>query len=627
MLNMIPAMAWSTSPDGQLEYCNQHYLDFFGRPFEELKGLGFWSQFHPDDMSSLWDPWQEMMADKRGGEVQGRIRRADGEYRWVMFRAQPLLDDDGEVVRWYGVNSDIEDRKRMEDALRETERKLLASERNLAILIDSLPVMAWSSDEAGNTDFFNKGFLDYVGLSAEEMHDFGYVDIFHPDEADRIMSNWRRDMLTSASAQKGRIRGADGTYRWFYLSGRKFADANGVKRWVGVNVDIDDLQQAEDALKRGDEALRQSETRLRQMISMIPGWAWSADVGGSATFISQHYLEYIGLGLDEALGLGWLKAVHPDDLEHVTATWRAMQEAAVPAEFEARLRHVDGHYRWFLFRGNPHYDETGKVSEWFGVNIDIDDRKRAEEELRQSQAELSHITRMTTIGELAVSIAHEVNQPLMAIVTNAGTCLRWLDESKLNLEQARLAAERIVRDGHRAGDIIACIRAMARKAPPRLEAVDLHEAINDVFDLAAGELRRKGFEPSADFVSARVQVQADRAQLQQVLLNLIMNAIEAMGASGSGGRLLSVATLLDAGGAAQVRVSDTGPGLGIGVADRMFDAFYSTKDDGIGMGLSICRSILDAHGGRIWAEANEPAGTTFCFTLPLSETRYDAKTV
>jgi C4-dicarboxylate-specific signal transduction histidine kinase len=255
---------------------------------------------------------------------------------------------------------------------------------------------------------------------------------------------------------------------------------------------------------------------------------------------------------------------------------------------------------------------------WYGVVVDIEDRKRAEESLRQSQSDLAHVTRMTATGELAVSIAHEVNQPLMAIVTNASTCLRWLQPGHTDLEQARFAAERIVKDGHRAGDIITSIRAMAQKLPARIEQTNFKPAVGEVLDLLRGELQRRGIEVVLDMAEMPIEVIGDRTQLQQVVLNLVMNSAEAMAASSRAKRINIRCAAEEQ--LVRVSVSDTGPGVSVNDMDRVFEAFYSTKADGIGMGLSICRSIVEAHGGRIWASAAEnEAGGLFTFTLPLAE--------
>ena len=260
---------------------------------------------------------------------------------------------------------------------------------------------------------------------------------------------------------KGRIRGPDGSYRWFYFAGRKLVDANGIVRWFGCNIDIEDLQLAENALRKSEAALRESERKLSLIINAIPAMAWSCTPDGQLQYWNKNLIDFVGLPFEEIEGFGFYRIFHPDDVERMRVSWKEIIQSKKGKPVDARIRRADGEYCWFNLRQNPLLDSDGNVVQWYGVVVDIEDRKRAEESLRKSQSDLAHVARMTATGELAVSIAHEVNQPLMAIVTNASTCLRWLQPGHTDIDQARLAAERIVKDGHRAGDIIASIRALA----------------------------------------------------------------------------------------------------------------------------------------------------------------------
>ncbi|TRC75757.1 PAS domain S-box protein [Mesorhizobium sp. WSM4307] len=617
-IDTIPAAAYCTTADGMVELINRHHLDYVGRTYEEMKGLGFLGQFHPDDLPGLLSTWQGMLASKQGGDLEGRVRRADGEYRWTLIRTAPLLDDDGNVVRWYGVNTDIEDRKRTEDSLRAAEAALAATERNFSLMIDSLPLLVWSSRADGSADYVNKHYLEYAGLPERDIMGWGYVDLLHPDDVDGMVARWKAQLDLDWAVNQARLRRHDGEYRRFYFAGRKFIDSSGAVRWFGANIDIEDLKRAEDALKESEAALRTSERKLQEIISTIPGLVWTASPDGAATFANQHYLDFFGFSAEDALGRGWSTAVHPDDLERLLRRWASMLESGRGGDAEARMRRADGQYRWLLFRTNPLYDVAGNLTQWFGINTDIDDRKRAEEELREAQAELAHVTRLITMGELAVSIAHEVNQPLMAIVTNAATCLRWLEEGKLDVAQARQAAERIVRDGHHAGEVIASIRALARKSSPLIERMDLGKAIREMLELIQGQLGRAGIQPTLEFSDDKPEVFGDRTQLQQVVLNLILNSVEAMADTPDGQPLLHIQVSIGDEGFAEVRITDNGPGIDPHAIDRLFDAFFTTKPNGIGMGLSICRSIIDGHGGQIWASQNTPKGSVFHFTVPLA---------
>jgi signal transduction histidine kinase len=256
-------------------------------------------------------------------------------------------------------------------------------------------------------------------------------------------------------------------------------------------------------------------------------------------------------------------------------------------------------------------DEHGNILKWYGTNTDIDDLKRIEE----AQELLARAGRLTALGELTASIAHEVNQPLMAIIMNAATCLRWLSDDQLEVDEARQAAERIIRDGHRAGDVITSIRALARKSPLIMENVDVNTMIEDVLVLTRGELQRHGITLQKILAADAGSAVGDRIQLQQVILNLILNAVEAIGSSEGGPPRLQVTSEMLDNGKISVSIADSGPGVEPARLDQIFEAFFTTKPNGLGMGLSICRSIIEAHGGRLWVSPNEPGGSIFSFTL------------
>ena len=365
--------------------------------------------------------------------------------------------------------------------------------------------------------------------------------------------------------------------------------------------------------------LRREEKRLRDVIEGIPAMAFSVHPDGSPDLTNQRWLNYIGFsGAD---GPDWEAAIHPIDAEKHINKWRAALASGEPFENEARHRSASGEYRWFLVRAVPLRDKQGKIVKWYGALTDIEERKRAEEErerLRKLEAELAHTHRISMLGELTTSIAHEVSQPLGAMVASAGACARWLAADPPAMAEARSGLDNIVADGKRAREVIGRIRALTKRQAPRMDLLDLNREILEVLALTEQELRSHDIVLATKLDSTLPQVMGDRVQLQQVLLNLILNAIEATSAVDNRPRELTIVSAQGTDGVL-VEVRDSGMGLDQDHAERVFDAFYTTKAEGLGIGLSISRSIVEAHGGRLWAAPNQPHGAVFRFSLPVAE--------
>jgi PAS domain S-box-containing protein len=306
------------------------------------------------------------------------------------------------------------------------------------------------------------------------------------------------------------------------------------------------------------------------------------------------------------------RRIHPDDRARTREEFRTAIREKVDFDHSFRIVHPGGEAREIHVIGHPVLGPLGDVVEYVGTVMDVTERRRAEEE-RQA---LAHANRIMTMGQLTASIAHEVNQPIAAVVTNAQAALRWLNMQPPDAEEVRQALDRIVRAGRRAGDVINRLRALVRKAPPRKDQLDINDTIREVIALTGSELHRSGTSLQTQLADGLPLVVGDRIQLQQVMVNLILNAVEAMCESNQGSRRLLICTEADGANGVRVAVRDWGPGLKPESLDRLFDAFYTTKPDGMGMGLSICRSIIEAHGGRLWATSNLSQGAVFQFTLP-----------
>jgi PAS domain S-box-containing protein len=365
------------------------------------------------------------------------------------------------------------------------------------------------------------------------------------------------------------------------------------------------------------ESLQSSEDRLRRVINTIPAHVWSSLPDGSVDFINQRLLESTGLSIEALLGSGWESIIHPDDRARYVAKWRSALAAGEPVEIEARIWTAQRDYRWLLVRNVPLRDGLGRIVKWYGTGIDIEDRKRAEEALRKAQSDLAHANRVTTMGELCATLAHEINQPISGAITNASTCLRRLDREVPDLEGARAAVSLIIRDSNRAAEIINRVRLFFRKGVVTKERVDVNEMIREMEILLHNEATQHSVSVQTKLAAGQPLIVADRIQLQQVLMNLMINGIDAMKAV-DGPRQLTLGTQNDSEEQLQVSVEDTGVGLPPNQAGQIFNAFFTTKKHGTGMGLRISRTIIEAHGGRLWATDNHPRGASFHFTLAVS---------
>jgi PAS domain S-box-containing protein len=356
--------------------------------------------------------------------------------------------------------------------------------------------------------------------------------------------------------------------------------------------------------------VQEQEKKFRDAIETMPALAFIADPNGNRTFLNRGWLEYTGLSPEEASASGWEKTIHPDDLRRVTERWRASQTTGQPLDYEVRLRRgSDGVYRWFQTRARPLRDNRGKIVKWCAVANDIEDRRQAQ----QLQAELTHASRVSTMGELVASISHELAQPITVTTAHAKASLRWLQRDPPDLTEVRKGTERIIEAGTLASEIINRLRSLYKKALPKRELVAMNEVIGEMVLLLRGEANEYAVSIRTDLAADLPKITADRVQLQQVLMNLMLNGIEAMKETGG---VLTVKTERGEGGQVLISVSDTGVGLPAGRADEIFDAFFTTKPQGSGMGLAISRSILESHGARLWATANDGRGATFHFTLP-----------
>jgi PAS domain S-box-containing protein len=487
---------------------------------------------------------------------------------------------------------------------------------------DMIPALAWRASATGAIEMANKQWHDYTGISPEDALGETWMRAFHPEDLETVSGKWHHLVKFGASEEfEARMRRIDGEFRSFLIRVTPNRDEDGnLVNWYGTHTDVHDLKRAQDLLRKSEADLAEG-----QRISHTGSWTWSSDTDG--ILWSEECARIFGFGPHERSVpyTALLEHIHPEDRSFVDAQHEKAMNAAGDYSFEHRIILSDGSIKTVLSQGRMVRNAGNRVIEYVGTIMDITERKKSELQMREAQAALSRVARLTALGELTASIAHEVNQPLMAIVTNAAACSQWLTDAS-NIPEARLAVKRIIRDGQRAGDVIGGIRALAKKAPAQMSAVDLNAAILEVLALTRNEFDRHGVLAVTDLAASTMPVLGDRVLLQQVILNLIMNALEAIDATAPQTRLITLRSRQGDPGYIWTTISDTGIGLEQTGTERIFESFFTTKPDGIGMGLSICRSIMEAHRGRLWASPGAPHGSEFHFTLPVYQSEPSPKT-
>jgi PAS domain S-box-containing protein len=861
VIDTIPATVWSTLPDGSNTYVNRHTVEYQGLSAEQMAGSGWQAVIHPDDLARHLGKWTEAIATGKPLENEVRLRRSDGQYRWHLDRGVPLRDEDGNIVKWYGVVTDIEDRKSADEALQRSQFYISEGQRvahmgswafnadgfeywsselfriygldpdgkpptveeylalvhpedrafmkqGIAKMLDDhlafdftkriarpdgeirhvrcvgVPVTqggifhgflgtgmdvteqerltdelrlserylsegqrlarmgSWAFNPAGFFYYWSEELFRIYGLDPQKGAPTleRYLATIHPQDRDSMANTLKRmcaehsgcdekkrivrpdgelryircvgiaivegeilkgflgtamditeqELLTQelerqqaylAEAQKlthtaswawrvsdrrtvhlsgefYRIYGFDpaqgaptweayskrvhpedrlkwrgeverviagkadydhefrillpnGKVKWIRTVGHPvFSDAGDLEGFVGSSTDITERKSAEQALQRSESYLAEA-----QRLSHTGSWAWNPASGN--TYYSEECYRVLGLAPGDGTPPPLetiLQRIHPDDQAQCRERVEKAIHDKVDFVLDYRIVHPDKRVRDIHCVCHAALDRSGDLVELVGTVIDVTELKSAEEEhdkLRQLEAALAHINRVSMLGEMAASLAHEIKQPIAAAITSANTCVEWLAHEPPNLDRARAAAARIDKYGHRAAEIIDRIRSFYRKSPPQRESVDVNEIIQEIFTLLKGEATRSSIAMHTNLSTELPKIMVDRVQLQQVFMNLMLNGIEAM--ENSGGELAVQSELRD--GQLQFSVSDTGTGLPAEM-DQIFSAFFTTKPRGSGMGLAISRSIVESHGGRLWATANGGRGATFHFTLP-----------
>ncbi|MBB3595137.1 PAS domain S-box-containing protein [Rhizobium sp. BK529] len=587
----------------------------------------FLSLVHPDDRDlashassrAFWSGFPQI--------VRYRLLQSDGSYSWTEFRAEPgytIADDrpakiSAQELPWSTT-----------DALGET-----AEAARIALVLETIFGTGWAMDTTGRFTYATPNAQTTIGQTLEEMNkqlteldfldggDLGWKEIFHPDEYERVAASLRHSLKAGEHwNNEYRLRRVStGEFGWHRVAMRPTRDRVGrITGWYGMSIDITVYKQTE-------AALRVREQELSHLINMVPVHIIRLSGAGKPTFLSKATLDYFALDdryadhSDETLA-AMQSAIHPDDALRVTSALRSGVERGDRIAVRYRVRGADGIFRWMDSRAEPIRDVSGTIVEWYAVSLDVNDQVVAQEELRLAHEDLAKATQAANLAELSASIAHEVAQPLAALLSSSDACQRWLSLDPPNLDRAQQALQRIIRSGNAATGIVSRIRALFAQSADVREPSDISRIVFEARELLTEELMRHGVRLEIEIDPAIPILRLDRIQIQQAMINLMRNGIEAIGPN-SDIKTLGI-RVKHVGAAVQVAISDSGPG--VENPSKIFDPFYTTKGQGMGMGLAICRSIVTSHGGRLWVEKNEPHGAVFIFTLPISEASTDGST-
>lgn len=655
-IDTLPVLVWSAGPDGAVTFLNQRWCEYTGMSLEDGCGWGWTATVHPDDRPRLVDYWQSLLANCREGEAEARLQRHDGQFRWFLIRAVPLRDANGTLIKWYGQNTDIEDRTRAE-ALLAGEKQLLELVASGATLSDVLYAACRFVEETDSSCHCSILLIDEAGARVHHAAAPTLPGSFTQaiDGQDTQLPYWGPCAMAVEQRTQVIVPEVRTDTRWRAFEWCDVALTHGLRSCWTTPI----LSRAGDpfgtfavyrqepgvpstgqlelterlthiasiaiehgrttaARRQAEEELRRSEAHLAeaQRLSSTGSFTWRV-AKGEILWSHETYRIY---ALDASAPVSFEQVftrIHPDESTWFQDLLGSASRDGRDLEFEHRLQMPDHSVKYLHVVAHATRDEDGQLI-YIGAVQDVTERRRSEDALNHLRSQLAHMARVTTLGALTASIAHEVNQPLSGIITNASTSLLMLEHDPPDIAGAVDSATRTIRDANRASQVIARLRSLFKKTGRGPEAFDFNDAAREVLALTLRELQQARVTVQTAFADDLPAVVGDRVQLQQVVLNLVLNAIDAMSQVTTRPRQLVVMTARADDDRILVTVQDSGPGFPAEQANRLFEPFYTTKREGMGIGLSVSRSIIERHQGRLWADSDVATGATFQFSIPRS---------
>jgi PAS domain S-box-containing protein len=597
---------WMRDPKSGDFWANPQFRSLLGPDTNDaLRFEDVVKRIHPDDQARMAAEVER--AEQIGLPYEGEFRVVllDGRERWIATRGRNVNDPRGRGARRMGVVLDITERKRAEEELKQ-------SENQVRLFVEHTPASVAMFDREMRYILTSRRWVKDYKLGEQNIIGRSHYEVF-PEITERWKEIHRRCLAGAVeTCEQDPFPRLDGSVDWVRWE---------VRPWYATSGEIGGIIMFTEVVtdrKRAEESLRESEARFRIMADTAPVMIWMSGTDKLCTFFNKGWLDFTGRALEQELGNGWAEGVHREDIDRCLEIYTNAFNARQEFTMEYRLRRFDGKYCWVLDHGVPRAEANGEFLGYIGCAVDIAERKRGELEAAQQRNELAHIARVSMMGELAASLAHELNQPLTAILSNAQAAQRFLASNTADLDEVREILDDIVQDDCRASEVIGRMRALVKKENLQFTTLDLINMLGDVALLLRSDAILHNIRVVLEINPGLPPVRGDRVQLQQVLLNLLLNAFDAMKDCAADAREITVRVEHDDARLLTVAVRDRGVGVSGDKAEKIFQPFYTTKRDGLGMGLAISRSIIEAHGGYLWVRNNADRGATFYFTLPTA---------